>query len=80
MDFHAFAFWLLCSLIGVLCMCLGWFFVALISEIKGMRTEMAGLNEKLATVVTNQDWHGRELSRLEKRVDSIEIKNQTQHG
>lgn len=74
MEFHAFAFWLLCGLMGVLCTGLGWFFVALISEIKGMRNEMAQLNEKLAVVVANQDWHAKELLRLEKRVDLIETK------
>jgi predicted DNA-binding ribbon-helix-helix protein len=72
MEFHAFAFWLLCSLLGVLCAGLGWFFTALISEIKGMREEMSNLNSKLAVVVANQDWHGKELLRLEKRVETIE--------
>jgi len=72
MEFHQFAFWLLTALFGLLCAGLGWFFIALISEIKGMRQEMAHLNEKLATVVANQDWHAKELSRLDSRVEKIE--------
>jgi TM2 domain-containing membrane protein YozV len=72
MDFQQFAFWILCGLLTILVSGLGWFLSALISEIKGMRLEMSHLNEKLATVVANQDWHGKELLRLEKRVETIE--------
>lgn len=72
MEFQQFAFWLLCGLLGILVAGLGWFLTNLIAEIKLVRVEMSSLNEKLATVVTNQDWHGKELLRLEKRVELLE--------
>ena len=72
MDFNQFAFWLLCSVLGLLALGLGWFLQALITEIRGMRLEMSQLNEKLAQVVTNQDWHGKELNRLDLRIHALE--------
>lgn len=72
MEFNEFAFWLLTAVLSVIAMGVGWFLVALIGEIKGMREEMGKLNEKLAHVVVNQDWHAKEILRLERRIDEIE--------
>jgi hypothetical protein len=74
MDFNQFAFWLLCSLLATSVLGVGWFFQALIVEIKGMRSEMSELNSKLAQVVTNQEWHARDILRLETRVNTLENK------
>jgi Tfp pilus assembly protein PilO len=72
MNWPEFAFWLLCGLMTVLVSGVGWFLHSLISEIKAMRMEMQSLNEKLVQVVVNQDWHGKEINRLEKRVETME--------
>lgn len=72
MDFVQFAFWLLCGLLSTLVLAIGWFLSALISELRGMRSEMSQLNERLAQVVTNQDWHGKELNRLDLRINILE--------
>jgi hypothetical protein len=76
MNFPDFAFWLLCGALGVIVSAVGWFLHSLISEIRAMRLEMASLNEKLVQVVVNQDWHGREIVRLEKRLETIENNSQ----
>ena len=72
MELTNFEFWLISGLITLLIVVLGWFLSSLIGEIKGVRTEMNSLNEKLATVITNQDWHAKELTRLDARIDKIE--------
>jgi hypothetical protein len=72
MAWPDFAFWLLCGALGIIVSAVGWFLHSLISEIRAMRLEMASLNEKLVQVVVNQDWHGKEITRLEKRVEQIE--------
>lgn len=74
MDFNQFAFWLLCGLLMTIVAGVGWFFQALIIEIKGMRNEMSELNQKLAQVVTNQEWHSRDILKLESRVNTLENK------
>jgi hypothetical protein len=76
MNFPDFAFWLLCGALGIIVSAVGWFLHSLISEIRAMRLEMASLNEKLVQVVVNQDWHGREIVRLEKRLETIENNSQ----
>jgi hypothetical protein len=75
MEFNQFAFWLLCGLLGLFAAGIAKFLNDLILEIKGMRIEMAQMNEKLTHVVTNQDWHQKELTRLEKRLNILEEKN-----
>lgn len=72
MELTSFEFWLLTGLITVLIVVLGWFLSSLINEIKGVRSEMNNLNEKLATVITNQDWHAKELTRLDSRLSRLE--------
>lgn len=72
MTFNQFAFWLLCGLLTLIVLGAGRFLNALIAEIKGMRSEMSELNNKLAQVVINQDWHGREMLRLEHRVNELD--------
>jgi len=72
MSLSNFEFWLMCGLISVLIIVVGWFLSALISEVKGLRTEMGAMNEKLAAVITNQDWHGKELARLDTRLSKLE--------
>jgi len=67
-----FEFWIVTGLITVLIVVLGFFLGALIAEIKGMRHEMSSLNEKIATIVANQDWHGKELARLDHRLAKLE--------
>lgn len=72
MEFSQFAFWLLCGLLTIITILAGKFLSAMISEIRGVRLEMSELNSKLAQVVTNQDWHGREILRLEHRVNDLD--------
>jgi len=75
MEFSQFAFWLLCGLLIVVVTGVGWFFQALIVEIRGMRCEMNELNQTLAKVVINQEWHGKEILRLETRLNTLEDKD-----
>jgi len=72
MNISDFEFWLMSGLIAVLILVIGFFLQALIGEIKGMRAEMSALNGKIATIVTNQEWHYTELSRLDSRISRIE--------
>jgi hypothetical protein len=74
MEFNQFSFWLLCSALVALVSAVAWFLNSLLIEIRGVRIEMNSLNEKLAHVVTNQDWHGKEILRLESRLNSLENK------
>lgn len=74
MDFNQFAFWMLCGLLTISVSALAWFLNSLISEIHLMRTEMSSLNEAIVKVVTNLDWHGKELNRLDSRLSSIEAR------
>lgn len=78
--------WLIAASISALSICVGWFLVwlasemketrnLLIAEVRGVRDEMSDLNKKLAQVVTNQDWHSREILRLEQRINDIEDYN-----
>ena len=76
-------FWAATGLIGFLLLIVGFFMAKLVSEISefrsslieqidGVKTEMSGLNEKLAVVITNQDWHAKEITRLDSRMSKIE--------
>lgn len=74
MQLTQFEFWIISGLITILIIIVGWFLVALLGEIKGVRGEMGEMNQKLAAVITNQDWHSKELSRLDTRVGKLEDK------
>jgi hypothetical protein len=64
MDFNAFAFWLLCGLLGIGVAILGTF-------LKGILDEMKTLNAQLIAVVTNQEWHYREILYLKEEVAKL---------
>jgi hypothetical protein len=72
MEFQEFAFWLLCGTLAMLVGIVAWFLQTLLGEIKGVRIEMVDLNQTLVKVVTNQDWHGKEIERLNGRVEKLE--------
>ena len=74
-QFQDFAFWLLCGSLGLIVIMVGWFLQTLLGEIRGVRVEMADLNQTLVKVVTNQDWHGKEIERLNSRVEKLELEN-----
>lgn len=78
-------FWAGTGLIVLLLIVVGFFLSSVVSEIKdfktslisqigGVQNEMNELNKKLAEVITNQDWHKKELERLDSRVGKIEDK------
>lgn len=75
MDFNQFAFWLLCGLLSAIAFIIWTFLSQLISVIKNVQVEMSQLNEKMAAVVTNLDWHGKELSKLDSRLTKVEETN-----
>jgi hypothetical protein len=64
MDFNAFAFWLLCGLLGLAVTVLGFF-------LSGILGEMKKLNDRLIQVVTNQEWHYREILNLKEDVAAL---------
>jgi hypothetical protein len=76
MDFREFSFWLLCGSITSIGLIVWHFLSSLILEIRLVRQEMADLNQKMATVVTNLDWHGKELSKLDSRLTMVEKKGE----
>jgi hypothetical protein len=61
MSFDAFSFWLLCGLLGLGVTVLGFF-------LQGILAEMKKLNDRLIQVVTNQEWHYREILNLKEDV------------
>lgn len=67
MDFNTFAFWLLCGLLGLAVTVLGFF-------LSGILNEMKTLNAQLIQVVTNQEWHYREIIKLREDVDALKMK------
>jgi hypothetical protein len=64
MDFNTFAFWLLCGLLALAITVLGFF-------LKGILDEMKTLNAQLISVVTNQEWHYREILALKEDVEIL---------
>jgi phage shock protein A len=79
-------FWAGTGLVVLLLTVVGFFLSTLVAEIKdfkssligqigGVQIEMNELNKKLAEVITNQDWHKKELERLDSRMGKIEDKN-----
>jgi len=72
MSLTSFEFWFISGLITLLIIVIGYFLSILIGEVKKMGTEMTMLNEKIAIVVTNQDWHKMELARLDSRISKLE--------
>lgn len=75
MDFNTFAFWLMCGAIGLVVVMVGWFLKALLAEVRLVRGEMNTLNMSLVKVVSNQEWHGKEIDRLNGRVERLELEN-----
>lgn len=64
MDFTNFAFWLLCGLLTLAVIVLGFF-------LQGILAEMKKLNDRLIQVVTNQEWHYREILKLQDDVTKL---------
>lgn len=64
MEFTAFAFWLLCGLLTIAVVVLGFF-------LQGILAEMKKLNDRLIQVVTNQEWHYREILKLQDDVAKL---------
>jgi len=75
MAWEQFLGWLVCGLLGLFVTGIFTFLSMLIGEIKKMREEMSKLNEKLVELVTNQEWQGREILRLEQRINDVENKD-----
>lgn len=48
--------------------------VLLVHELSGMKRSIEKLNETMASVVTTLSFHGKEIDRLDSRVDKLESK------
>lgn len=77
MNFESFIFWLLCGSLGLIVTLAGFFSRALLAEIKGVRIEMNSLNLTLVKVVSGQEWHAKEIDRLNDRVDRLEREDES---
>ena len=74
MDFNQFSFWLLTGLLGLTALGAAKFLQELLDKLDSVRDEMHKLNEKIGSVITNQEWYEREIAKLESRVLNLEKK------
>jgi hypothetical protein len=51
-----------------------WQFKGMREDIREIGSSVKDLNEKIATIVTNQDWHKEEIRELKERMIRLENK------
>ena len=74
MSFEQFSFWLLTGMLALTAVGVARFLQELLEKIESVREEMHKLNEKIGSVITNQEWYEKEIAKIDLRITNLEKK------